>query len=132
MAGGGFLKLSFKRVGNQKWKVKANVTGLSNQWMHVAGTWAPEGSVSLYKDGVLMDINGQSAPGKDGVVSKDTMSIGKMDLGDGDRYGQFAIDEWYFWDRQLSVNQVEQVYVAYQTGTYLVPKLFKTLHCLER
>ena len=118
VAGGSFLKLSFKRVGNQKWKAKANVTGLSNQWMHIAGTWALEGSVTLYIDGTLMETNGQSTTSGNTGAMKDSTTVGKMTTSNGDdKFGQFVIDEWYFWDWELSRNQVSLVYTAYETGT---------------
>ena len=53
------------------------------------------------------------------VTPSDTqhsMHVGKIHSGN-DKYGHFVVDEWYIWDRELSGEQVAQVYAAYRTGT---------------
>ena len=111
------LKLNFKyNDPDKKWKVESAVNGSVNKWMHVAGTWTVGGAARLYIDGTLNDTD----PGKTSAVSFSTilnpMHVGKKNS-ESEKYGHFILDEWYVWDKELSGDQVMQVYTAYQTGT---------------
>ena len=48
------------------------------------------------------------------------MLIGKLQSSDG----LLVMDEWYFWDVELSEHDIMQVYMAYQSGTYALTFLF--------
>ena len=51
------------------------------------------------------------------------MTVGKLNSG-SEKYGQFDIDEWYVWDRQLNSDEVAQVYATYLTGIKIILYFF--------
>ena len=113
----GRLALRFKLTeGTKRWKAKSVRSVQDNTWIHVAGTWTIGGSAKLYIDGVLNDTESEELCPEEDSVIRDTMHVGKISFGK-DRYGNFLLDEWYFWDWELSIDQVAQVYAAYQTGS---------------
>ena len=82
----------------------------------MTGTWAAEGTAVVYIDGVPKATTTSTSLSQDSGTSNRKLVIGKFNSGN-DKYGAFDLDEWYFWDQQLSEDQVEQVYAAYQAGT---------------
>ena len=83
----------------------------ADEWTHVLGTWNINDKVRLY-------INGISSANIDtpvGVVPHDSreMQLGRTAWG---LYAAFTIDEWYFWDKTLTDEQVTEVYQGYKQG----------------
>ena len=72
--------------------------------MHITGTWVAGGAPKLYVDGALNSTATNSTYNVQGPVLNTKMTA------------EFILDEWYFWDRELSGDQAMQVYTAYQTG----------------
>ena len=83
--------------------------------MDVTGTWAAGGAAKLYVDGALNSTATNSTYNVQGPVLNTKMTVGKIN--DGGNHAELILDEWYFWDRELSGDQAMQVYTAYQTGT---------------
>ena len=113
----GYLTLHFKLTeGNKRWKAKSVRSVQDNTSVHVAGTWTIGGAVKLYIDGVLNDTESEKFYTMADPVMQSTMHVGKIIFGQ-DKYGHFLLDEWYFLDLELSVDQVAKVYAAYQAGS---------------
>ena len=113
----GEMNVNFKRTNDRKkWKADSAVEGKGNKWMHVTGTWAIGSTAQLYIDGALNSTPIENEHHLNGVNLPDTMTVGVKNNLDG-RKGQFVLDEWYFWDLELSSDQVAQIYAVYQTGT---------------
>ena len=99
-----------------KHEMSANVTGRGNQWLHVAGTCKQDGAARLYIDGAEVDVfpwplwYGQNSYS----YHNQKMQVGR--LSEYFYYGEFTLDEWYFWDRELTGDQVKQIYDAYKIG----------------
>ena len=106
-----------RREGAKKWVAKADISDEADKWIHVAGTWSLDDAVKLYIDGSLDD----TGTGRVFVLGDpdlpNTMHIGRVGH-NNETYGQFVLDEWYFWDQELNGDEVMQVYAAYQSGTY--------------
>ena len=121
----GPLKLRIKKKLNSiisAWTCDCNITaGWAERWIHVAGTWSLGGGVKLYIDGALNATGNRDdiLNPEDPVLPK-TMHVGKLNS-DNENYGQFVLDDWYFWNLELSGDQVAQMYSAYQTGTRASP-----------
>ena len=110
------IKVNFKRTNDRKkWKAESNINGKANKWMHLTGTWAVSGTAQLYIDGALNSTSIENEHSPSGPNLPDTMTVGVKNTLQG-KFGQFILDEWYFWDWELSGDQVVQVYAAYQTG----------------
>ena len=111
------FRLNFKRKdnGGSKWKATSVETVEGDKWMHVTGTWAVGGTAKLYVDGTLNSTATNSTYNVQGPVLNTKMIVGK--LNDGGNHAELNLDEWYFWDRELTGDQAMQVYTAYQTGT---------------
>ena len=111
----GMLRLLVQRITeNMKWEVTVDVSNHGAKWIHVSGTWALGGVANLYLDGALSSTgNGETISSYQPPPPK--MYVEKLNSAGG--YTKFFLDEWYFWDRELRVDQVAQVYAAYQTGT---------------
>ena len=115
----GSLTLHFKITDGKRWKPKSGLVQ-NNTWIHVGGTWAVDGEANLYIDGVLNNTKSKEVK-PEGPYTQKNMHVGKFnETEDRSKYGKFLLDEWYVWDRQLSEQQVAQVYAAYQTGIHAI------------
>ena len=113
----GRLLLRFKRniPSRTIWSVIGDISTRGEQWVLVTGTWTPAGTAKLYLDGDPKATGQQQTFFAFSLYLPPVMHVGKMnDAGD---HAEFVLDEWYFWDWELSGDQVAQVYAAYQTGT---------------
>ena len=112
------LSLRFKRnipSSRTIWNVIGDISTRGDQWIHVTGTWAAADTAKLYLDGALNATGWQQTFFPFSQYLPPVMHVGKLnDAGD---HAEFVLDEWYFWDWELSGDQVAQVYAAYQTGT---------------
>ena len=114
----GYLALHFKLTeGTKRWKAKSVRRVQDNTWIHVAGTWTVGGAAKLYIDGVLNDTESEEIYLEEDPFIQNTMHVGTFAYSGEARYGNFLLDEWYFWDSELSADQVAKVYAAYQTGS---------------
>ena len=111
----GMLRLLFQIISpNKKWEVAVDVSNQGAKWIQVAGTWTLEGVVNLYLNGALNSTGAGEA-----VSTSESLPLGMYvgKLNSAGRHTKFFLDEWYFWDLELSADQVAQVYATYQTGT---------------
>ena len=114
------LRFNIKHANQGKtWKADTGMTGRINVWMHVAGTWKCCTAARLYIDGTLnaTDLGTDESVAISSMPNR--MHIGKK-YSVNEKYGQFLLDEWYFWDRELSGDLVAQVYAVYETGTNII------------
>ena len=72
----------------------------------MAGTWTLGGAVSLYLDGAL-SLTGVAEALSTSESLPLGMYVGK--LNSAGSHAKFFLDEWYFWDRELSADRVTQV-----------------------
>ena len=118
----GVLHLHFKTNGGSvvKQDVDASIQERGDQWLHVAGTWSRGGTVKIYIDGAQRDVARSSYASNplsaNYLIPK--MQVGRLSI--KNFYGQFTLDDWYFWDQELSRDQVKQVYNAYNTGMCII------------
>ena len=91
------------------------ISGRGDQWLHVAGTWKQDGAAKLYIDGAEVDVDLSPYPIAQ-ILSNapgPMMQVGRLSYF---YYGAFTLDEWYFWDQELTGDQVKQIYDAYKKG----------------
>ena len=112
----GRLILRFKRniPSRTTWDVDGDISTRGEQWVHVAGTWTAAGTAKLYLDGGLNATGYQQTFFPFSQYLPPVIHVGK--LNDAGAHAEFVLDEWYFWDWELSGDQLAQVYEAYQTG----------------
>ena len=102
----GFIKVNFKRTNDRKkWKAESNANEKGNRWMHLTGIWTLSGTAQLYIDGVLNSASTEIEHSPSGDNLSDTMTVGVKNTLKG-QFGQFVLDKWYFWDWELSADQV--------------------------
>ena len=99
---------------SSKWHVRGDISELTNQWIHVMGTWDEE-KVNLYVNGSIVDSSLKNVVSAS-VYTGTQMKVGKFVSTNGSTSGGLTLDEWYFWDRTLTAEQVRDVYEAYLTG----------------
>ena len=104
--------------GNKRWRVWSNITEQYNKWMHITGTCSVHGFAYLYINGILRGAATEGTYSVGSATPNKMMTVGKFNSGK-EKYGQFDIDEWFVWDRQLNSDQVVQVYATYLAGTNL-------------
>ena len=120
----GILRVHFKQSwGNKRWRVQSNITEQYNKWMHITGTWSAHGFVYLYINGTLKATQSEGTYPVGSATPNMMMTVGKFNSG-SEKYGQFDLDEWYVWDRQLNSDQVVQVYATYLTGSKIILYFF--------
>ena len=112
------IYLEFKKAGllPVRQDLYTDISGSGDQWLHVAGTWKQDGAARLYIDGAEVAAGG---PSHTSLSTALRYLIPKMQVGrtsNRNQYGAFTLDEWYFWDKELTGNQVKQIYDSYKTG----------------
>ena len=112
------LRLKLKTNGGTpiRQDLYADIPGRGDQWLHVAGTWKQNGAARLYIDGAEVSVTWSTFSPLPSSINYllPIMQVGR--LSSLNYYGEFTLDEWYFWDTELTGDQVKQIYDAYKTG----------------
>ena len=114
-----FLHFKIMETGSEgfKWEVSANISEMGGKWIHVAGTWDATSEARMYINGNDKGFGHKSAFQIDSrVYEEPKMQVGKPAL--TFENANFLLDEWYFWDKLLTAEQVVEVYQVYQQGHY--------------
>ena len=105
------LKVAFRsRPDGKRW----HVTGIkpeANTWFHLVVTWNKYGYLTVYIDGNEVD----KVCAETITFSRATSSIMRLGRKNNNlsNFGNFSIDEWFFWKNTLSREMVVAIYNLY-------------------
>ena len=108
----GTLRLTYRiRDPPQIWSVEDMVIE-ADQWYHVTATWSQDGDLSVYLNGNLWNQVSAVGATVGGATTSSVMYAAKPNNFEGE-YGEICLDEWLFWRRVLSGEEVKTVSAVY-------------------
>ena len=106
------LKVMFTvRPLNKRW-ARENIEIPLGEWFHFAATWHQDGSLATFLNGEFLESTDEFIISLRSTTESSDMHIGKANHA-GSTYGDFAIDEWYFWNYVLDTESVKMIYDQY-------------------
>ena len=107
----GKLVTTFRISGTAQWLID-DISIEADQWYHVSATWNKDDDLTGYINGIQWKQVGSASPTVGRSTVSSTMHVGKPNNGDR-LYGNVSLDDWYFWEKVLSSDDMETVYSMY-------------------
>ena len=105
------LRITFRsRPDGKSWRV-TNITPEPSTWFHLAITWNKYGYLTVYIDGNEVGRVNAETTTFVGTTSS-IMRLGRKN-NNLSNFGNFSVDEWFFWRYPLSREMVVAIYNLY-------------------
>ena len=109
---GGNLQIRFiTRNPARRWAI-ADIVIEGDEWYHVAATWNKDGYLTGYINGKQWAQVTSSVWSMASAVASSVMYAGKPNNYEGE-YGEISLDDWCFWRRVLTNEEVQIIYDLY-------------------
>ena len=104
----GNLRISYiTRNPPRHWAVEDMVIE-GSKWYHIIATWSKDGDLAVYLNGNLHNQVGPNTATMKAASASSLMYVAKPNNYNG-ACGEVCLDEWLFWLRALSVEEVNTV-----------------------
>ena len=108
----GTLRLAFiRRNPAKRWMID-DIYIEGDEWYHVAATWNKDGNLTGYINGKLWDQVTSTVASVTSPVASSVVFAGKPNSYKG-KYGEVHLDDWCFWRRILTNEEVQIIYNLY-------------------
>ena len=108
----GTLRFSFVTRNPAKQWVINDIVVNGDEWYHVAATWNKDGYLTAYINRKQWAQVTSNVASLNSPVASSVMFVGKPNNYEG-KYGEVHLDDWCFWRRVLTNDEVKIIYDLY-------------------
>ena len=99
------------RPDGKLWSI-SEISAVANSWFHLAITWNRYGDLTVFINGIERYRTSGEVQGFNSPATSSVIHVGKTNTG-LTSFGNFSLDEWFFWSKTLSGEMVTLIYNLY-------------------
>ena len=99
------------RPDGKLWTI-SEINAVANSWFHMAITWDRYGDLTVFINGIRRYMTSGEVQGFTSAATSSVIHVGKTNT-DLTSFGNFSLDEWFFWSKTLSDEMVTLIYNLY-------------------